>query len=311
MQSCKLLRGNLQMSMLKAFKQRFRSIRQRILWGRIETDQEDIRDILIEMRAEYMRTQDRNPISRMGRKCFSQGDEDGITLELIKRLEIQNGHFVELGVGDGTENNTLILKALGWSGIWISGQNILPIIPDTPASFIFDHKWISKSNIVSLLQENMHRSGTSHINFFSVDLDGNDIEYLEEVLSKSGFLPDIICVEYNAKFFPPVRWRMPYDESHVWKSDDYFGSSLMSYIDIMNNYGYFLVACNNQSGSNAFFVQKKYSEKFSDIPKEIMQIYKPPQYKFYSRYGHRKSIKTVESVISSIASFNNGRSGEH
>lgn len=299
------------MSMLKALKQNFKLIRQRILWGRIETDQEDIRDILIEMRTEYMRTLDKNPISRLGRKCFSQGDEDGITLELINRLDIQNGHFVEFGVGDGTENNTLILKAIGWSGIWIGGQDILPTIPDKPASFIFDRKWISKSNVVELLQKNMRYSDANSINFLSIDLDGNDIEYLEEVLSKSGFLPDIVCAEYNAKFFPPVRWRMPYDENHLWKSDDYFGSSLMSYVDMMESHGYFLVACNSQSGSNAFFVKETHREKFMDIPREIMQIYKPPLYKFYSRYGHRKSTKTVESIISSIASCDYERNGDH
>ena len=42
-------------------------------------------------------------------------DEDGITIEIFKRLKnLNSGSFLELGVGDGTENNTLILLSLGW-----------------------------------------------------------------------------------------------------------------------------------------------------------------------------------------------------
>ena len=48
---------------------------------------------------------------------FSQSDEDGITIEILKRLKMGKGFFLELGVGDGTENNSLLLLAMGWKGI--------------------------------------------------------------------------------------------------------------------------------------------------------------------------------------------------
>ena len=37
-------------------------------------------------------------------KCqtFSQNGEDGIISEILKRLNINTGNFVEIGVGDGT-----------------------------------------------------------------------------------------------------------------------------------------------------------------------------------------------------------------
>src|SRR5437016_4741195 len=72
------------------------------------------------MRAEWARSTSatKNPLNRFGAKYFSQADEDGITLEIVRRLGITVGTFAELGVGNGLENNTLILLANGWRGFW-------------------------------------------------------------------------------------------------------------------------------------------------------------------------------------------------
>ena len=53
-----------------------------------------------------------NPLTRYGRKCFSQADEDGITLEILRRIGIQDGTFCEFAVGNGLENNTLLLARI-------------------------------------------------------------------------------------------------------------------------------------------------------------------------------------------------------
>jgi hypothetical protein len=75
------------------------------------------------LRAEWSRSKEgtRNPLNRFGAKYFSQGEEDGLTLEIIKRLGIKNGTFAELGVGNGLENNTLILLASG-SGLCLDAS---------------------------------------------------------------------------------------------------------------------------------------------------------------------------------------------
>ena len=41
------------------------------------------------------------------------------------------------------------------------------------------------------------------IDLISVDLDGNDLYFCEELL-KNGFRPSVFIVEYNAKFPPPI-----------------------------------------------------------------------------------------------------------
>jgi hypothetical protein len=65
-----------------------------------------------------------NPLNKFGAKCFSQNDEDGIILEILRRINLlgSEGVFAEFGVGDGTENNTLILASLGWTGFWMGGK---------------------------------------------------------------------------------------------------------------------------------------------------------------------------------------------
>ena len=73
-----------------------------------------------------------NPLNRCGKKVFSQNEEDGITYEIIRRIGVQNGVFAEFGVGDGLENNTILLALLGWKGFWVGGQELVINLPPDP-----------------------------------------------------------------------------------------------------------------------------------------------------------------------------------
>jgi hypothetical protein len=86
----------------------------------------------------------RNPLNRFGAKYSSQADEDGITLEILKRIVIKGGTFAELGVGDGLENNTLVLLASGWHGFWIGGQDLCFNHKLNPRRFAFIKAWVSR-----------------------------------------------------------------------------------------------------------------------------------------------------------------------
>ena len=105
----------------------------------------------IELRKEIRRRQIEhpNPFCKFGSFGFSQNDEDGLTIEILKRLGISKGTFCEFGVGDGTENNTLILLALGWSGVWIGGQDIV-LNTSNSSKLKFIKNWITKENILDL-----------------------------------------------------------------------------------------------------------------------------------------------------------------
>jgi hypothetical protein len=85
---------------------------------------------LVYMNAEqYRRTlfydpkySDGNRLERYGFKVYSQCDEDGIIQEIFNRIGLKSSIFIEFGVGNGLENNTLKLLLEGWSGLWIEGN---------------------------------------------------------------------------------------------------------------------------------------------------------------------------------------------
>lgn len=44
---------------------------------------------------------DNSDLSQYEKKIFSQNGEDGITLEIVSRLNLKNSYFVEFGTQDG------------------------------------------------------------------------------------------------------------------------------------------------------------------------------------------------------------------
>jgi hypothetical protein len=257
----------------------------------------EIRDLIVAHQTNNLQRSHPNPLNAFGGKCFSQTDEDGITLEILTRLKcIDNGTFAEFGVGNGTENNTLILKALGWKGFWVGGEDLAFEIKEPKEIFSYFKDWITLDNIDGLASRGTRNLSSTKIDVISLDLDGNDIYFVEKLLSK-GFTPKLFIVEYNAKFLPPIKWQIEYDPAHTWQRDDYFGASLTSFVELFEKYGFQLVCCNSHTGANAFFVRKEYSELFGDIPKDIGKIYVAPRYYQYKSYGHPPSVKTVAKLF--------------
>jgi hypothetical protein len=129
-----------------------------------------------------------NPLNKFGMKYFSQSDEDGITLEILRRIKLKAGIFAEFGVGNGSENNTLILLANGWRGFWVGGEDLFFDHDNRHDRFIFLKKWIDIDNIITLFKEGMTSIRASDIDVLSLDLDGNDIYFIEKFL-QNGISP--------------------------------------------------------------------------------------------------------------------------
>jgi hypothetical protein len=239
-----------------------------------------------------------NPLNKFGKKCFSQTDEDGITLEILRRIkQTSDGVYAEFGVGDGTENNTLILAALGWKGFWVGGEKLMINVESAKRKkFVYLREWVTLENILDLTEKGCSEIESEEIDVISLDLDGNDIYFVEKLLEK-GFKPKLFIVEYNGKFPPPVKFQIEYDPKHVWKSDDYYGASLASFDSLFNGFGYKLICCNSHTGVNAFFVDAAYLKFFSDVPTDINQIYVEPRYHRYTSYGHIQSLRTINKII--------------
>ena len=222
---------------------------------------------------------------------FSQHEEDSITLEILERIGLRKGYFVEFGVGEGLENNTLVLLASNWKGAWFGGQELAF---DVSASnrLDFEKAWITKENILGL-----YSSLQKDVDVISLDLDGNDFHLVEELLSNN-VNPKLFIVEYNAKFPPQINFEIDYNPSHNHQSetDDYFGASLKSFNSLFSDFGYRLVCC-NLSGANAFFIKTEFSENFSDIPIELNKLYCEPFYFLRSRKMYPISFKTIAKII--------------
>lgn len=220
-------------------------------------------------------------IALAGFKVYSQTDEDGIIQEIFDRIGTSHT-FLEIGVQTGVECNTLYLLLKGWKGTWVEGspsyvKQITAALDGTefPSRFQALNSFVTRGNIVSIYDRAARFIGAENVDFFSLDIDGNDIHILRELLS-SGARPRVVCVEYHGKYPPPLSIESAYADDHVWDGSDYMGSSLQAFVDMVGEFGYRLVTC-NIPGINAFFVLETLSDSFPALPPA--QLYQP--YRFY------------------------------
>ena len=287
---------------IKKIKERIRKVKERIRKFFGIRLIKSIRDLIIfQQNAEFQRKHT-NPLNLYGKKCFSQNDEDGLTLEIIKRLGINKGVFAELGPGNGTENNTICLAALKWKGFWVGSED-LKFKYKNSKNFSFIKEWINRENVLKFFNEGLDKLNEKKVDVLSLDLDGNDIYILEELI-KQIKQPSLIIAEYNAKFPPPIKFKIKYEPNFVWRGDDYFGASLTEFAEVLKKYSYELVCCNSHTGSNAFFVKNDFIDLFKEVPKDIGKVYVEPHYQLYERYGHPQSIKTIELIFEELEKSN-------
>ena len=81
---------------------------------------------LRDLRGELAQRMPQNPAAA-GYKVYSQGDEDGIIDAIFRVVGEGSRVFVELGCGNGLENNTHYLLLRGWTGCgWTAIATRLP-----------------------------------------------------------------------------------------------------------------------------------------------------------------------------------------
>ncbi len=253
------------------------------------------RDIAMEHHWRTKAQISRNPLLEQGEKFHSQNDEDGIISAILSRLKIDTGVFVEYGCDDGLENNTAQLLMRGWRGVWIGATDLRLRIPASSKRLWFGQEWVTRDNCVEIMQRGLQTIGANQVNLISMDLDGNDLFFVQEIL-EHGFEPDVFIVEYNGKFPPPIRFTIDYDPNFVWSGSDYIGASLQSFVDLFNSFGFRLVCC-NVTGVNAFFVAARHASLFADVPKEVEKLFMPPDYNWFLRRGHAPDPRSIEHFL--------------
>ncbi len=250
---------------------------------------------------EEMKASHPGHIALSGRKIYSQTDEDGIIEEIFNRLP-NNKTFLEIGIQTGVECNSLYLLLKDWKGTWVEGsakycQTIAKNLGGSSFKGKLDvvNSFIDRDNIVGIFKKAHEFFEVTEIDFFSLDIDGNDYHIMEE-LFKNSILPKVVCVEYNAKFHPPHRFKVKYNPAHIWDETDYMGCSLQEYTDLFEKYDYTLVCC-NIPGINAFYVRNEFASAFTKY--SIEDLYQP--YRFYLSpitAGHRPSLHYLKNRLS-------------
>jgi hypothetical protein len=233
-------------------------------------------------------------ITRHEYSVFSQFGEDGIIVEIFRRIGDTSRFFVEIGAGDGCENNTAYLLTRGWSGAWIeAGRRKAAKIQAVFApqfrdrTLRFRQARVTAENIEAILSE----LGVEHeFDLLSVDIDYNTY-WIWRAIRK--YSPRVVVIEYNAAFPPPDAWMVRYDADGVWDGSIHAGASLEALRRLGEEKGYRLVGC-CFAGSNAFFVRADLAGDLFRDPFTAENHYEPARYFLYTDPGHRRGWGNFE-----------------
>ena len=189
---------------------------------------------------------------------FSQNGEDGVLDVLIDQLSRCDRTCVEIGSGDGVENNTAwLLVVRKFCGLMVEGDGHLArrtqrnIIGHSIGSECLN-RFVTREDAAGLLE----RAPSLQPDVFSLDIDGNDFHIMEALL-KAGFRPKIMVVEYNSVFGPERSVTIPYQRDFILQrshpSQLAYGVSIAGWRKALAAHGYRFVTV-EQNGVNAFFV---------------------------------------------------------
>ena len=191
------------------------------------------------------------PLSEIEYSAYSQNGEDGI-IEFLLRGPPHERFFIEIGSGNGRQNNTSHLADHGWRGVAIDRKKERVAAYNVLAA---DKGWGSvgicqraTTALARQLALTFPEPG-----LFSLDIDSVDWHIANAMLD-AGFRPSIAVVEYNAAFGKkPLS--VPYDEDFRTRAKHiHFGAGLWAWRKLFDRNGYRFVTVESR-GVNAFFVR--------------------------------------------------------
>jgi hypothetical protein len=229
-------------------------------------------------------------LARFQHQAFSQHGEDGIIAEIFRRIGVTTRTFVECGVGNGLENNTVYLLQQGWRGAWVDGSEKQVAGIRTAFARQIDQGRLSVARAL-VTTENVEQVFAAvgvqgQVDLLSLDIDRNTYWVWEALTS---IRPRVVVIEYNAQYPPPVDWIVEYRAERAWKNTSYFGASLCAYERLGREKGYALVGC-SLNGVNAFFVREELCGDLFDAPFTAARHYEPVRYFLIRRNGFPRAI---------------------
>lgn len=231
------------------------------------------------------RSSDPKRLLRYGAQSFSQNREDGQIAEIFRRIGETSRQFVEIGCGDGLQNNTALLLARGWRGTWIESNRTAEgrirvafreQLSNGQLTFIRD--MVTIENVANRLAR---ANVPSEFDLLSIDVDRNTYHIWAAL---NHIWPRVAVVEYNSYFPPTVDWKVVYEPNGIWAGGIYFGASLKALELLGRELGYSLVGC-DVTGTNAFFVRNDLVGHHFAAPFTSENHFEPLRYGLIGRTG--------------------------
>lgn len=210
-------------------------------------------------------------------KKYSQCHEECYLDHILKSVQSENKMILELGAWDGYHlSNTRYFIEQGYKALLIDGDN-------HGNQEVVQH-FIRRENILDILQSH---NLPERFDLLCIDLDGNDIYVLEEILSI--YKPSVIIAEFNPIWANGESTAIRYNPEHTWNNDDYYGFSFSAGMKLAERFGYTCIFQNDNL--NMYFVQNEVLTKSLGI--EVGEIINHvPKVTYELMYGHKKSDKT-------------------
>jgi len=197
------------------------------------------------------------------RKPYEFNQNDYLIEEIFRRLDIEDGFFVEFGAWDGiVGSNTRKLFQRGWRGVLIE--------PEEKRFTGLQENYGNEARVSILksfigVEDNLFDEVVGYhvddkINFCSIDIDGLDLEVFETI---ERFLPDVVCIEGGQMLNPTFKDRLPIETA---KQNIQQGLYVMN--ESFESRGYKLL-CTYQ---DSFFIKEEYYNLFN-VKEDIFELY--------------------------------------
>jgi hypothetical protein len=198
-------------------------------------------------------------------KITSQNNEDGIIHHIFKKIP-SNKFFIEIGFGYYEFNSLNLIKEEGWNGRLIDVDQDESLALKKNLNYYYP---LSKIEIINtkVTKTNIHdltaSSDGQKIDFFSIDIDSYDYWILKE-MNLSNI--NVLCCEYN-HWIGKKKLTIPYNEKFKFCDNGIWGASLLALTELLKLKNFSLIAVES-SGTNAFFINNRFADKFEVLSPE-------------------------------------------
>jgi hypothetical protein len=195
-------------------------------------------------------------------KKYSQAHEECYIQHILNNIPSKNKFILELGAWDAVHlsNTKYFIDELNYDALLIDGDN--------HGNSVVKEHFITKENILGILEK---YECPKEFDFLCIDLDGNDIYILDEILTK--YKPLLIVAEFNPIFQHSESVAIEYNDSHTWDIDNYYGFSFSAGLAMAKKNGYTCIFQNDNL--NMYFIENSLVDVDFQAPTYIPTHYHP------------------------------------